>query len=381
MIRISHVIKSIDLETGGPARSTTHLINELNEVNPNLHVTLNTYHTKKPIINKFENKNSINFFTNNNYFYSTELRNDVIKSNYSLLHGQGIWEFPVHQMSILAREFSIPYVISPRGMLEPWSLSQKKIKKRIAMLLFQKKDLQMANCIHATANSEAKNLRALGFTNPIAIIPNGINLLDYPDYNKTNNTKRKLLFLSRIHEKKGVELLINSWNELDSIYTKNWEIEIVGSGNDDYIETLKELINKYQLNSSVKISKPIYGIQKLKKYQSSDLFVLPSYSENFGIVVAEALACKLPVITTKGVPWSELNLLGCGDWIEIGIEPLKESLKKMLLKSNEDLLKMGTIGRNLIVEKYSMNSTAKNMNKLYQWILSKKNKPDFIDIL
>jgi glycosyltransferase involved in cell wall biosynthesis len=284
-------------------------------------------------------------------------------------------------MSILAREFSIPYVISPRGMLEPWSLSQKKIKKRIAMLLFQKKDLQMANCIHATANSEAKNLRALGFTNPIAIIPNGINLLDYPDFNKTKKTKRKLLFLSRIHEKKGVELLINSWNELDSIYTKSWEIEIVGSGNDDYIETLKELINKYQLNSSVKISKPIYGIQKLQKYQSADLFVLPSYSENFGIVVAEALACKLPVITTKGVPWSELNLLGCGDWIEIGIEPLKESLKKMLLKSNEDLLKMGTIGRNLIVEKYSMNSTAKNMNKLYQWILNKKNKPDFIDIL
>ena len=126
MIRISHVIKSIDLETGGPARSTTHLINELNEVNPNLHVTLNTFGTKNPIINEFENKNSINFFTNNNYFYSTELRNDVIKSNYSLLHGQGIWEFPVHQMSTLARELRIPYVISPRGMLEPWSLSQKK---------------------------------------------------------------------------------------------------------------------------------------------------------------------------------------------------------------------------------------------------------------
>ena len=381
MIRISHVIKSIDLETGGPARSTTHLINELNEVNPNLHVTLNTFVTKNPIINQFENKNSINFFTNNNYFHSTELRNDVIKSNYSLLHGQGIWEFPVHQMSTMAREFRIPYVISPRGMLEPWSLNQKKIKKRIAMLLFQRKDLQMADCIHATANSEAKNLRELGFTNPIALIPNGINLLDYPDYNKLPNTKRKLLFLSRIHEKKGIELLINSWNELDTKYTKDWEIEIIGSGNDEYIQNLKKLINKYKLNSSIVISKPIYGIQKLKKYQSSDLFVLPSYSENFGIVIAEALACKLPVITTKGVPWSELNLLGCGEWIDIGLEPLKESLKKMLLKSNEEFLKMGTIGRNLIIEKYSMNSTAGKMNKLYQWILKKEDKPEYVDIL
>ena len=171
------------------------------------------------------------------------------------------------------------------------------------MLLFQKKDLQMADCIHATSNSEAKNIRALGFTNPIALIPNGINLLDYPDYNKLPNTKRKLLFLSRIHEKKGIELLINSWNELDTKYTKDWEIEIIGSGSDEYIQNLKELINKYKLNSSIVISKPIYGIQKLKKYQSSDLFVLPSYSENFGIVIAEALACKLPVITTKGVPW------------------------------------------------------------------------------
>ena len=239
----------------------------------------------------------------------------------------------------------------------------------------------MADCIHATANSEAKNLRALGFTNPIAVIPNGINLHDYPDYNKTPNTKRKLLFLSRIHKKKGIELLINSWKELDICYTKDWEIEIIGGGNDEYIQNLKELINKNKLDSSIVITKPIYGKEKLKKYQSSDLFVLPSYSENFGVVIAEALACKLPVITTKGVPWSELNLLRCGDWIDIGIEPLKESLKTMLVKSNKDLLKMGTIGRNLIVEKYSMNSTAKKMNELYQWILKKEDKPEYVDIL
>lgn len=380
MIKISHVIKSIDLETGGPARSTTHLINELNEVNPNLHITLNTFDSNYPIINQFENKNSIIFFKSNYGFYSG-LRNNLIKSNYSLLHGQGIWEFPVHLMSSLAREFRVPYIISPRGMLEPWSLNQKKVKKRIAMLLFQKKDLQMADCIHATANSEAKNLRVLGFTNPIAIIPNGINLLDYPDFNKINNTKRKLLFLSRIHEKKGIELLINSWNELDSSYTKNWRIEIIGSGKDDYIQKLRDLINKYQLDSSIEISKSVYGIEKLKKYQSSDLFVLPSYSENFGIVIAEALACKLPVITTKGVPWSELNLLGCGEWIDIGLEPLKESLKRMLLKSNDELLKMGTIGRNLIIEKYSMKSTAEKMNRLYQWILKKECKPEYVDII
>ena len=138
MIRISHIIKSIDFETGGPARSTTHLINELGKINSNLHVTLNTYDSKNPIISQFKNKNNINFFKRK-YFCSSELRSDLIKSNYSLLHGQGIWEFPVHQMSAIAREFNIPYLISPRGMLEPWSLDQKKNKKKNCNVTFSKK--------------------------------------------------------------------------------------------------------------------------------------------------------------------------------------------------------------------------------------------------
>ena len=135
------------------------------------------------------------------------------------------------------------------------------------------------------------------------------------------------------------------------------------------------------MNEQIEIKKPVFGEDKIKLFREASLFVLQTFSENFGIVIAEALACKLPVITTKGVPWSELNLLGCGEWIDIGIEPLKESLKKMLLKSNEEFLKMGTIGRNLIIEKYSMNSTARKMNKLYQWILKKEDKPEYVDIL
>jgi glycosyltransferase involved in cell wall biosynthesis len=381
MVRISHVIKSIDLETGGPARSTTHLVNELNNVNPELQITLNTFWSSNPIIENFENDNSINFFDSRNSFCSRDLRHDLINSKYALLHGQGIWELPVHQMSTLARRLGTPYVISTRGMLEPWSLSQKRVKKAVAMFLFQRKDLQLADCIHATANTEAENLRRLGFTNPIAIIPNGINLFDFPDYDKLPRRKRKLLFLSRIHEKKGLELLIGAWKSLDTKYTVNWEIEIVGGGSDEYIRTLKELIMSLGLDSSVIVSKPVYGIEKTRKYQSSDLFVLPSHSENFGIVIAEALACKVPVITTKGAPWSELNKLGCGDWIDIGMEPLKESLKRMLLKTDEELFKMGTIGRNLVIEKYSMNTAAVRMNKMYHWILNKGDRPEYVNIL
>lgn len=300
------------------------------------------------------------------------------KSSTYLFHGNGVWDMPIHQMAIISKKRNIPYVISPHGMLEPWSLSQGKFKKIIARKLLFDKTLHNAACIHATAISEAQNIRALGFNNPIAVIPNGINFEEFPTYKKKSKSKKKLLFLSRIHEKKGVELIIKAWSELDSSLTKDWKVEIVGNGDAKYIKELQQIISNLELEQLITLLGPLFGEDKQLKYREADLFVLPTYSENFGIVIAEALASMVPVITTKGTPWEELNINNCGDWIDIGLEPLKASLSKMLIKTDDELLEMGKRGRQLIENKYSMEAVSRDMLSLYNWLIYNNQKPKFI---
>jgi glycosyltransferase involved in cell wall biosynthesis len=373
---ITQVISSIDKSKGGPSRSSVHLVESLasKECNVNLFATK----TQFPLVSSFKNINAKLFLCKRNHFgFSKALNKKLDEDKSYILHGHGIWNLAVHQMAVIARRKSKPYIISPRGMLEPWSLSQSYLKKKIALLGYQKKDLHRADCIHATAKSEAQNIRSLGFTNPIAIIPNGINLLEFPQYKKTNK-KNKILFLSRIDKKKGVENLIKAFIEISPVITKRWEIEIVGNGDPKYIKSLQKLIFKFNKNHQITISNYVFGKEKLKKYQSADIFVLPTYSENFGIVVAEALACSVPVICTKGAPWEELNTFNCGDWIDIGVDPLKKSLIKLMLKTKNDLNEMGKNGRKLIIKKYSISSVSKKFKQLYKWILKESDKPDFI---
>ena len=273
----------------------------------------------------------------------------------------------------------LPYIVTPRGMLEPLSLGQKKIKKFLAMFLYQRRNLDNSKCIHATSEMEAINLRKLGLKSPIAIIPNGINLDEFPNsYPQKETRKKKILFLSRIHKKKGIENLIFAWSDIIKQLKSNWVIEIIGNGEEEYINKLNILIQSKNLDSEITIKKPIFGKEKILKFREASLFVLPTYSENFGIVIAEALASYTPVITTEGAPWEELEVNNCGKWIKIGVDPLKEALIEMLKKDENELILMGKNSRNLVEKKYSMEAVASQMIDLYEWILEKGEKPKFI---
>lgn len=380
-MKIHHIVSSIDISTGGPARSVTNLISSILCRNNDFFVNLSTINSLNPIIEDFESEQGKIIFCSKNYFgYSKELNESLV--NAKLLHGHGLWEIPVHQMAKYAQKNKIPYIITPRGMLEPWSLSQNSFKKEIALIAFQNKDIVESNCIHVTGNIEALNIRKLGYKNPIAIIPNGIELEKYPVKTLVKKTNKKILFLSRIHKKKGIENLINAWNGLGRELTKNWTIEIVGNGEEDYISNLNKLIKSKKLESDIVILKPKFGIDKVNAYKNADLFILPTYSENFGIVVAEALSCGVPVITTKGTPWEDLELYNAGSWIDIGVLPLQIEMEKYLKMSTLGLYKKGQNGRVLIEEKYSIESVADKMVELYLWILDNDcETPDFIDTL
>lgn len=326
--------------------------------------------------------NNLILFTEDVSFldYSSDLGKKMKFSNASIFHGHALWSLSLHQMSAMARKLRKPYLISIHGMLEPWSMQQSVLKKKLAMALYQHKDLKSATCLHATALSEAESIRNLGYKNPIAVIPNGIDMSNYPMKEKemAKFGKKKMLFLSRVHHKKGIEILIEAWSLLHPSLKNNWEVEIAGNGEKEYIASLQNKIQLSGLANEIKITGAHFGEEKIKTYHSADVFVLPTYSENFGMVVAEALSCGIPVITTKGTPWKDLEDYNAGSWIDIGVEPLKKTLEVYLQKDNSELERMGRNGRKLVEEKYSIASVGEKFVKLYNWILTSENKPNFI---
>ncbi len=379
-MKINHIVSSIDNSAGGPSRSVTQLIDAMLLEDHEICIELGSLRSEDPIISEFAKLNGkIKFYPIELIGYSELLNIDLKKSRAILFHGHGLWEFPVHQMAKVARKKETPYIITPRGMLEPWSLKQGRIKKLIALKLFQYCDLKNAACLHATAPMEVESIRELGLKNPIAMIPNGIDLSDFQSEPPIKlKHPKKILFLSRIHPKKGIENLIHAWRLIDEKITNNWIIEIIGNGESNYIQELQNQIAHGQMQEQIFIKNPVFGKDKINTFREASLFVLPTHSENFGIVIAEALASHTPVITTKGAPWEELESYNCGWWINIGVEPLKLALEKGIQTLDSELLEMGLNGRKLIEEKYSMESVAKNMIELYYWILTKQNKPSFV---
>ena len=384
-MKIIHCIASIDKSTGGPARSCTHLINALQHIEEIEEVDLFSLKTEDPIYVEpsIKEKGKYYFFSSSSFGYSKELKVYLSKIRSTIFHGHGLWEIPVHQMASFARKNHIPYIISVRGMLEPWSMQQSKLKKRIALLLYQKKDLSSANCLHATATSELESIRKLGYMNPVAVIPNGIDVDSFPlkEPKFVEDPTRTILFLSRIHQKKGIEILIEAWSKLTDSVKSGWKVDIVGNGSPDYIASLNNLILSKGMEKEIVILGPKFGGDKVKAYQQADLFVLPTHSENFGVVIAEALACGIPVITTKGAPWQELEEFNAGEWIDIGIEPLRSSLSNLMTKNSFELMTMGQNGRKLVEQKYSISSVASQFFELYKWLDNKGDRPYFVNII
>lgn len=375
-MKVAIFTTSIDKKDGGPSRSVPILAKGLSSIGVN--TTLITFESDNMNLHLLEGSDVNIKILKRDVSYS-ELENILIRDEYNIIHMQNLWDPMYHKVARIARKNYIPYIMTPRGCLEPWSLKQKSLKKKVAMLLYQKKDLQKASCILATSQMEFKNIRSLGIVAPIAVIPNGIDISEYNCRKDMSFVKKQICFISRIHPKKGIEILIEAWNNIYEQY-KEWNIVIAGNGEESYINSLKQLIVEKNLSDCITIIPPVFGKDKYDLYCQSALFVLPTFSENFGMVLAEAMSCGVPVITTTGTPWSELNELGIGWCIDLSKDNIAHTLSLAMDKGIDWLFNVGQMCSQYISDNYYYKGVAiKNLN-LYRWVLGQIGKPQFVNI-
>jgi len=291
-----------------------------------------------------------------------------------LVHDHGVW-LPTNWASArAARRQGVPLVITTRGMLEPWALDHHGWKKKLAWHAYQKSILEDAALLHATAPSEARNLCKLGLDTPIVVAPNGVPI---PDNYKTTPTKgdtRTALFLSRIHPKKGLLNLIDAWA---AVRPEGWQLVVAGPDEGGHREVVAARARENGIEDAVSFPGSIPDHKKWTLYRNSDLFVLPTFSENFGVVVAEALVCGIPAITTTGAPWQDLEERECGWWIETGVDPLVDALDDAIHRTDQERLAMGEQGRELVREKYTWEAVAGTLASAYAWVLG-DGSPDVL---
>lgn len=294
----------------------------------------------------------------------------VRSKSVDLLHNHGMWQMNAVYPGWAARKGNIKLVVSPRGAFSEWAMQYGSVMKKVFWPAFQRPVLECASCFHATAESEYEDIRRLGFRQPVAIIPNGIDIPAVMP--KKYSELRTLLFLGRLHPVKGLNMLLPAWGEVQDHFP-DWQLVIAGSddsyyGKSGYLEELQRLSNQLDLKR-VKFVGELRGMEKLQTYQDAELFVLPSYSENFGVTVAEALAMGTPAIVSKGAPWGGLAAQRAGWWIDVGWAPLAACLEDALSLSHGDLDAMGLRGRDWMESEFSWGHIGEHMADTYRWLL------------
>jgi glycosyltransferase involved in cell wall biosynthesis len=364
-MKILHYIPSIDHSSGGTTTYMQLLAKALGEL-VDLHIV--THCSKRPVT--IENAH-IHYLSTSFWQLCSTKRQwqkllEAIRPE--IVHINCCWNPLCAYTQMWAQQSDYKTVLTPHGMLEPWIMQRHHWTRKVpALYFYQKKAIQDVDYIHATAESEKQNLLQLGYNDRICIIPNGIEIENISIKSSWAKTKT-ILYLSRIHPKKGIELLIDTATQIKEILA-GYKIIIAGEGDAHYIQALKDRIQRQNVASVFDFVGGVYGENKWTLYHNADVFVLPTYSENFGIVVAESLASGTPVIVSKGTPWQELNSHRCGWWIDNDVDTIAKTLKEAIALSEEEYRQMGIRGRQLIKENYSIETVAQKMAQLYQRIL------------
>ncbi|ADI66057.1 glycosyltransferase [Trichormus azollae] len=299
--------------------------------------------------------------------------------NYDILDNHYLFSYLPSCAAIFAQWQQVPYTVRIMGQLTPWALAQSKLKKHVYSYLIEKRNLNQAAAIHCTSVGEMEDVIAFGVKPPKVVLPLGVNpptligdaksQLQYR-YNVSEEVPI-ILFLSRLHYKKRPELLIQTLGELKK-QEQNFYLLIAGSGQDTYVQSLQKMVASLNITNQTSFVGFVSGYEKDLLLQGSDLFVLPTYSENFGIALAEAMVSGLPIITTPGVQIApEIDEAEAGIIVEGEIGSLKSAIAD-LLKNPQLREKMGKNGRLVALQRYSWQTVAQQLVSTYQAILNQE---------
>lgn len=282
-----------------------------------------------------------------------------------IFHTNSCWE-PLSSFTLFwAKAAGISTIYTTHGMLEPWIMQHNYYRKKWpALRLYQRRALAAADRLVATAERERTHLLEQGYNHKVAIVPNAVDVQDIR-MKDSWQLRKQILLLSRLHPVKGIDFLLEAVVRLKEDLAE-YQIVVAGDGDSDYVNHLKQRAQELGICHLCKFKGGVYGDEKWRLYQESDFLVLPSFTENFGIVVAESLASGTPVVTTQGTPWSWLETYACGKWIKVGVEPLVDALQEMLSMDARQLELMGRNGRRLVMEKFAVDVVARQMVGLYQ---------------
>jgi len=375
MIKILYIVPTIDPQYGGPVNVVNAYINLLKQRGYEIILFPRSSKSKTIYLLPFLKRFKLTYFPGIKELM--KLR-DLIKS-VDIIHIHGLWSAPTSFGSFFARKYHKPYIITLHGMLDEWCLNQNSIGKKIYSTLLEKKNLNKASAIHCLHEKEVENLKKLGLTTPAFVLPNGVNFKDFnflPNKEKLVklipqiNNKIVVLFLGRIHPKKGFDILIPAFaNALSRV--PNLYLIIAGPDEGGYIEKVQNLIEEYSLQNSVTFMGFVSGESKKALLMGSDIFILPSYQEGDSVAIKEAMASRLPVIITPGCNFPEVEKNNAG----IVVEPEVESITNAIinLANNKELREeMGKNGHNLIKNNYDWTQIVNKLVVIYEDILNNR---------
>lgn len=293
-----------------------------------------------------------------------------------VIHDNGLWRLHNHRLAVIARSRGIPRVVSTRGMLEPWALRHKWLKKQIAWWFYQRRDLSGAGVIHATSEAELENLAALPLGVPVRLIANGVDVPaeGWPDAvtggRGDGSVCRTALFVGRIYPVKGLPMLVEAWAR---VRPRDWRLVIAGPDEAGHRREVERAVAAADLGGSISFAGPLDGEAKEAAYRNADLFVLPTRSESFGMAIAEALAHGLPVLTTTAAPWPALEPRGCGWRVDATVEGIEAGLRDVTALDAATLRGRGLAGRALVESGYQWSAVARQFFGLYEEVVRAKS--------
>jgi glycosyltransferase involved in cell wall biosynthesis len=291
-----------------------------------------------------------------------------------VLHGHGLYAGTNFIFGREARQQHKPLVYHVHGFFEPYILQRSRWKKRLVHWLFENDNFRAVRLWRALTPKEAGQIRACGLRQPIVVAPNGLNPAEFPkplDSNTPIDTPLvknlpknalRLLFLGRIHPKKGLDLLLPAWAKLSAL-TKDWQLVIAGPDENSYLAQIRTLARSLGLQDQIVFTGPVTGVAKISLLHSADLFVLPSYSEGFSMSILEAMACELPVIATKACNFPDLLSREAGWECDATLDSLTDALRNAFTCSESGRKQRGQNGRRLVETHYVWPAIIRNLSE------------------